>query len=84
MVAGRLVTTIEERRPGEKQPFIRIEQELNDIAQQAEHGSKIVQTKAPGWYYWMPYPGVRYYCHEPWPPPPARTGRSRSDAPAGR
>jgi hypothetical protein len=84
MVAGRLVTAIEEQHPDEKQPSIRMEKELRDIVQQAEHASEIVRTEAPGWYYWMPYPGVRYYCHEPWPPPLARSGRSRGDAPAGR
>lgn len=84
MVAARLDTAINERHPDSGRPSTRVEQELREIVLQAEHATEIVVTEMPGWYYWMPYPGVRYYCHEPWATALARSGRSLTDAPAGR
>ena len=83
MVDVRLATAIKERHPDAGRPSTRVEQELQDIVQQAEHANEIVRTEMPGWYYWMPFPGVRYYRREPRPTALARSGRSLTDAPAG-
>ena len=84
MVALGLSSRVQERRPAAEEPRTRVEQELRDIVRQAEDGPGPAQTETAGWYYWMPQPGVRYYCHELWPPPVARAKRPRGGAPAGR
>lgn len=84
MVAARFAPAIKERHPGAGRPSTRVEQELRDIIQQAEHATEIVPTEMPVWYYWMPCPGVRYYSYEPWLTARVRLGRSLADAPTGR
>jgi hypothetical protein len=84
MVAQGVAHKVGEREVAPTGLDARVEQELRDIVRQAEGGSGPVQTETAGWYYWMPQPGVRYYCHELWPPPVARAGRPRGGAPPGR
>jgi len=83
MVALGLSSRVQERHPDAGRPGTRVEQEPRDIVQQAEHVNEIVRTEMPGWYFWMPYPGVRYYSHEPRTTALARSGRSLTDAPTG-
>jgi hypothetical protein len=84
MVALGLSSRVQERRLDAEEPRTRVEQDMWTIVQQAERDSGPAQSETAGWYYWMPQPGVRYYCHELWPPPVARAGRPRGGAPAGR
>jgi hypothetical protein len=69
MVDAGLTTAIKQRPPDAKGLGRRVEQELRDIVQQAEHAKEIVSTEMPVWYYWVPQPGVRCYCYEPVPAP---------------
>ena len=84
MATSGLTSRVQEPDLDLKEPGTRVEQELRDIVRQAERGSRPIQRETAGWYYWVPQPGIRYYCHELWPPPLAPAKQTRGALAVGR
>ena len=59
-----------------------LEQQLLDVVREGDRPSKDDSSGTAPWFYWMPFPGVRYYSHSDCPSPVERGNRSQFGMPA--
>ena len=46
----------------------KVEEQLDETVLEGERDWELGQADTKNWFYWMPSPGVRYYCYQEPPP----------------
>jgi hypothetical protein len=82
MATAGLAGQAKELQEGPEQLMAEMEREVAEILQDAGLGSGLGRNETAGWYYWMPFPGTRYYLYSQWPPPVEQAKRPPLGVPA--
>ncbi len=84
MVRSGLVDKIQGTSTSSERTAAAVVRQLENIVEEAELLSDSGHDETACWFYWVPFPGVRYYSYEEWPTPvdgasrPRRAIRARS------